>query len=220
MLLAASPGVAQQGVTFEQAIAAAQNGPRAAGLSEALSVRQSRDRSIRGLPSDPQLQLMPGARVAPDGDEGFEFQATLTQSFTLGALGTARRRAAEREREELEMAHRAEVLSARLDTARAWIDAQALTAEHASMEQERASAMEALERLDRAVAAGERTRREAISLQLYAEQLQLSAAELSARAGAANRRLAASMSLSPGVTVQTAPRGGTASASIARPTVR
>ena len=195
LLSFAPPAQAQQGVSFHQAVASVERGPRIAGLSEATRVRESGDGAITGLPSDPQLQVMPGVRLAPDGDEGFELQVTLTQSITLGALGTARRRAAEQEREELAMQRQAELLTLRLDTAKTWIDAWALAEESAALAREEASVVEVIDRVRRAVDAGERTRRELGALQVYAEQLHLHVMDVRARLEGTNRALAMNMGL-------------------------
>lgn len=113
-------------VTFDEALELGARTPEVLGLQSALEARQSADEGMRAAAGPTTLTFMPGALVYPRQDKAFEMQTNLTQGWSLGGLGDARREAALQEREALAASVRARALRSRLEAARRWIDVATL----------------------------------------------------------------------------------------------
>jgi outer membrane protein TolC len=162
-----------EAVTFEQALGGAARAPTVVGAAEAEAVREAMDRGITGAPENPQIQVMPGYRFTPQGEEGLELQVTIQQGLSLDGLGDARQRAARTEREVLAMEHAASLLERRLGVAQAWLDVWASAEELRLVREERETAGRLLSALERAAAAGERTRIDLATMRGYAAEVDL-----------------------------------------------
>lgn len=112
---------AQQRLSFDESIGASEAAPIVIGLAEAAANKRDHDREIPRQSQQPQVQIMPGARVNAGADDGFELQTTITQGWNLEGYGKARRAAAAAETAALEVAARAQALEQRFGAADAWI---------------------------------------------------------------------------------------------------
>lgn len=145
-------------IGFDEALGHGVRTPELVGIEDAVEVKRSLDRGIPRLVYGPQVTLMPGVRVVPEGNRGFELQATATQSWSLDGYGPKRRAAAKAETEALEAEGRALALERRLAAAHAWIRLHAAEQELALAEQELALARARVERLEAGQEAGVSTR--------------------------------------------------------------
>lgn len=109
-------------LSFDEAIGLSETLPSTKIRSEGLREREVGDRRISGTIAQPQLWLQPGIRILPRDAQAFTPQAMITQTWSLGRLGAARRKAAKAERDALGSDLRARQLGHRLDAARTWID--------------------------------------------------------------------------------------------------
>lgn len=160
-------------IEFDEALGHGAATPELVGLEEAVEVKRSLDRGIPRLVYGPQVTVMPGARVTPVGNRGFELQATATQSWSLDGYGPKRRVAAAAETEALDAEARALALERRLAAAHAWIRLHAAEEELALARQELALARARVERLEAGRAAG-------VSMRVHVVEAQTDAAELRA----------------------------------------
>jgi outer membrane protein TolC len=103
--------------------------------------------------------FMPGALVSPRQANAFELQTNITQGWSLGGLGSARREAATQEREALAAAIRARALRSRLEAARRWIDLATLTRVQQTVEQRIEAAEALVSQRERALVSGVGTTR-------------------------------------------------------------
>lgn len=140
-------------VTFDEALALGARSPGVQGLENALEARESADEGMRGAVGPTALTLMPGALVSPKQADAFELQMTLTQGWSLGGLGDARREAASWERQAVAASVRARALRARLEAARRWIDLATLTLIQQTVEERIRNAEELVSQRERALAA-------------------------------------------------------------------
>lgn len=145
-------------IEFDEALGHSGSTPELRGLGEAVEVKRSLDRGIPRLVYGPQIMVMPGVRVMPEQNRGFELQATATQPWSLEGYGPKRRAAAKAETEVLEASTRALALERRLAAAHAWIRLHAAEQQHALAQQELALARARVERLEAGRAAGVTTR--------------------------------------------------------------
>jgi len=120
--------VAAEPVSFEDVLGLAEASPYPSALREAAAEKQGRDRTARRLTQGPQILVMPGARVAPAPNRGFEFQASVMQPWSLEHYGRRRLETARAETEVLQVRARAVALEQRLAAAHAWV--QLWAAEH------------------------------------------------------------------------------------------
>jgi outer membrane protein TolC len=136
-------GAQTREVTFDAAIGLGDHAPEVVGARRALDVRRVRDRRLPGVAGNPELFIMPGWRLSPQGNEGVEVQAAVSQPLWLGGLPAARRRAATLERDELSARVRQRALERRLSIARAWIGLRVaeLQLEHVRLEHEVSGAL-------------------------------------------------------------------------------
>lgn len=112
----------ERALAFDEAIALADQSPSLEGLREATTVKKSHDQSIPRLVYGPQITVMPGARVHPPANRGFELQATIVQPWNLGGYGNKRHETARSEAALLQARTRAEALEQQLAAARVWIE--------------------------------------------------------------------------------------------------
>lgn len=108
-------------VSFDEALGLVREHPYPKALREAAEEKQRRDRKIRGLTQGPQVTVMPGARVHPEPNRGFEFQGGIVQPWSLEGYGHKRIASAKAETEVLGVQARAAALESQLGAARAWI---------------------------------------------------------------------------------------------------
>lgn len=156
-------GVAELGgaaMSFDEAVGATASTPTIRGLEDATSQKRALDDAISPVPIGPQIQVMAGARVHPSDVQGFELQATATQSWSLAGYGRKRIEAARAETEILAVEARAAALEAQLAAAHAWIFLHAAERELALAEAELAALQELGATLERAREAGVVTRAE------------------------------------------------------------
>ena len=149
-----APGSATAQITFDQAIALASQSPAVRAAGDALAARRAGDEHLGGTLGPLQAVVMPGGRLAPDGDQGLEVQASLVQSWTLGPLARSRRDAAREERGELAAQERARALAANLEAGRQWILLRTLEEVSAELDERVAVTDELVARLARGVELG------------------------------------------------------------------
>lgn len=145
-------------IAFDRALGLGVETPGLEGVVEARAVKERLDREIPRLVQGPQVTLMPGARVIPEGNRGFELQATATQAWSLEGYGPKRHLAAAAQTAVLDAEARALALERRLAAAHAWIELHAAELELALARQELALARARVERLEAARAGGVITR--------------------------------------------------------------
>ncbi|TKD03315.1 TolC family protein [Polyangium fumosum] len=109
-------------LSFDEAIGLSVATPDVRGAERAVATKHALGARISGMTENPQIYVQPGFRVLPTPNQGVEIQASVTQSWNLAGLSSARKAAARVEEEELSAGARALVLTQRLDAARAWID--------------------------------------------------------------------------------------------------
>lgn len=197
--------VAAQPVAFDEAIALSERTPRVGATSRALEARRAGDADIAGTAQGITIQATPGVRVLSDQDRGFEGQLSITQSWNLGDLTGARRRAASAEREVLDAERRALALNARLEAAKRWIDLWQVTALERVLRDEQRLASSTTDVTGRAVSAGARTRVDEAEARAYAAEVALRAIALEGTRHEASVALAVAMGRRP--TARLAPRG-------------
>jgi len=140
-------------VTFDEALALGARTPEVVGLQNALEARQAADEGMRAAVGSTTLTFMPGALVYPRQDDAFEMQTNLTQGWSLGGLGEARREAALQEREALAASVRARALRSRLEAARRWIDLATLARIQQTLDERIRTSEELVSQRERALAA-------------------------------------------------------------------
>ncbi|MGD8606446.1 MAG: TolC family protein [Myxococcales bacterium] len=140
-------------VTFDEALELGARTPEIVGLRNALEARQSADEGMRGAAGPTTLTFMPGGLVYPQQDDVFEMQVNLTQGWSLGGLGDARREAALQEREALGASVRARALRARLEAARRWIDLATLARIRQTVEERIRTTQQLVSQRERALVA-------------------------------------------------------------------
>ncbi len=141
-------------IGFDDALNASADGPQLRGLVDASAIKSREDKGIPRLANAPQLTLMPGARVVPEGNRGFELQATATQAWNLEGYGKQRRATAAAEGAALDAETRALALQGRLAAARVWIQLHGAEREQALAQQQLELARERETMIEEAVAAG------------------------------------------------------------------
>lgn len=165
-------------IEFEQALGLSADTPGLEGLQEAGAIKQRLDREIPRLVQGPQITLMPGVRVIPEGNRGWELQGTATQAWSLEGYGPKRHRAAAAETAVLDAEARALALERRLEAAHAWIELHAAELELALARQELALARARVERLEAARAGGVGTRMGVVEARADAAELRALVIEL------------------------------------------
>lgn len=139
-------------ITFDEALALGAQTPGVRVIENTLQARERGDEKIRGAADATHLTFMPGALVVPREISGFDMQATITQGWNLGGLGSDRRETASLERGALSASARARALQARLEAARRWIDLDALEKVAKSVATRIEAAETLVERRERALA--------------------------------------------------------------------
>ena len=167
-----------QAVTFEDILAGADKHPRLEARDAAIRARRRGDDAISSVSRNPTLQVLPGWRLPGAEDPGFEVQAQLSHPVSLGGRGAARRRAADAERAQLDVARRADVLAVRLEAARAWLSLWGLQHVLRMTQQERALAGRLVERARRSTEVGAGLATDVVEAELY--ELGLERAEIDA----------------------------------------
>ncbi|MRG90981.1 TolC family protein [Polyangium spumosum] len=109
-------------VSFDEAIGLSVTTPDVRGAERAVEAKHALGSRISSMTENPQLYVQPGFRVLPTPNQGVELQASVTQSWNLAGLSSARKAAARVEEQELSAGARALALTQRLEAARAWID--------------------------------------------------------------------------------------------------
>jgi len=145
-------------IGFDEAVGASEQSPALQQLDAAIEHKRRDDGSLPRLSQNPQLQLMPGARLPPASEAGFELQATVSQGWNLGGYGRQRKQAARAETEVLAAEARALAMEHRLGAAEAWIRLYAAERALAIAGQEQATLEELVAVLERAQAEGVVTR--------------------------------------------------------------
>jgi outer membrane protein, heavy metal efflux system len=110
-----------QRLSFDESIGASGSAPIVVGLEQAAADKRERDRAIPRLSQNPQITVMPGARVNAGPDDGLEVQTTIVQGWSLEGYGVRRRAAAAAETEVIDADARARALERRFGAAEAWI---------------------------------------------------------------------------------------------------
>jgi outer membrane protein TolC len=149
---------ARQRLSFDESIGASETTPIVVGLAEAAKHKREQDRELPRLSQNPQVQVMPGARVNAGADNGLEVQTTITQGWNLEGYGKARRAAAAAETATLEAGARAQALEQRFGAADAWIRLHGAELRLTMARQDLAIAEQLVETLERAREAGVATR--------------------------------------------------------------
>lgn len=126
-LLATSPAATDPphpGISFEEALAAAEQHPAVLARMARLETREAFDDELAGIAMDPSIQVRPGYRAAAPrgGKDGLDGSISLQQSFSLHDWGGARRSAAQAERIALGHDVDAVLRAARRRAARAWLN--------------------------------------------------------------------------------------------------
>nr|WP_255216123.1 TolC family protein [Pseudenhygromyxa sp. WMMC2535] len=142
------------------------------GLEEAVADKRASDESLPRLSQGLQVQVMPGARLPPSQEAGFELQGTITQGWSLGGYGEKRREAAAAETEVMAAETRAIALERSLGAARAWIRLHEAERREVLVQRELSAAEERVAALERAHAAGVVTRLEVADARAMAAQIQ------------------------------------------------
>lgn len=145
-------------VSFDESIGASGSSPIVTGLEAAAEHKRRDDQDIPLQTQNPQLTVMPGARVNAGPDDGFELQATITQGWNLEGYGQSRRAAATAETELLAADARAAALERRFGAAQAWIMLHAAERRLAMASEDLALAESLVETLELARTAGVATR--------------------------------------------------------------
>ncbi len=109
-------------VSFDEAIGLSVQAPDVRGAEQAVAAKHDMRGRMSTMTSNPQLYLQPGFRARPEGNQGIEVQGSVTQSWNLAGLSSARSTTARLEEAELSAQARVLALTQRLDAARAWID--------------------------------------------------------------------------------------------------
>lgn len=109
-------------LSFDEAIGLSEQLPSTKIRAQAMRERELGDRRISGTIAQPQIWLQPGVRLLPREAQAFTPQAMITQTWSLGRLGSARRKAAKAERTAMSSELSARQLAHRLEAARTWID--------------------------------------------------------------------------------------------------
>jgi len=109
-------------LSFDEAIGLSTGTPDVRGAERAVAVKHAMRGRISVMTDNPQIYVQPGFRVLPAPNQGVEIQASVTQSWNLAGLSSARKAAARVEEEELSAGARALALTQKLEAARAWID--------------------------------------------------------------------------------------------------
>ena len=154
----AADAVQRTRVSFDESIGASAMTPIVTGYADAVEDKRARDREIPLQSQNPQIQVMPGARVGAGPDNGFELQTTLTQGWNLGGYGKARQAAAAAETDALEAEARARALEQRFTAADAWIRLHGAERRLEMAQADLALARELVELVERGVEAGVATR--------------------------------------------------------------
>lgn len=154
-------------LTFDQVLVVGAHAPAVRTIEDTLAARRAADVHISSMTHNPQLVVEPGVRVGPGGQIGPELIASLTQSWNLADLGGARMRAAHVERQELDAATRAAVLDMRLEVAHDWIFLWSAQENFALLSGEREGARGLRALVERAAAAGQRTRLDVADADAY-----------------------------------------------------
>lgn len=192
-----SPGADAEEVTFDQALALGESTPEVSGMRAALGAREAGDEGIRGAAGPTGLMFMPGALVSPRQANAFELQTNVTQGWSLGGLGSARREAATQEREVLAAAIRARALRSRLEAARRWIDLATLTRVQQTVEQRIEAAEALVSQRERALATGVGTTRSLAEARATLAELLQRRLDLEGDEFAASSQLALAMGRAP-----------------------
>jgi outer membrane protein, heavy metal efflux system len=173
--LHASPG---QRLSFDESIGASAATPIVVGYTEAVEQKRDRDREIPRMNQNPQIQIMPGARLNAGANNGFELQTTITQGWNLEGYGKARRAAATAETDVIETDARARALEQRFGAANAWIRLHGAEQRLAMAEADLAVAEQLVETLELALAEGVTTRLAVAEAETIAAQAEQSVVEL------------------------------------------
>ncbi len=107
-------------VSFDQAIALANEAPSVRATTEKLSVRNAKDKHLPSNRGPLTISLAPGRRVSPSEESGTEVQLNVMQGWNLGDLASHSRDAARAERAVLATQVRARALAAKIDVAQRW----------------------------------------------------------------------------------------------------
>ncbi|MFO7563198.1 MAG: TolC family protein [Enhygromyxa sp.] len=192
----------RQRLSFDESIGASSTTPIVTGLADAAEDKRERDREIPRQSQNPQVQVMPGARVNSGADDGFELQATITQGWNLEGYGKTRRAAAAAETATLEGAARAQALEQRFGAADAWIRLHGAELRLAAARADLELAEQLVETLERAREAGVVTRLDVAEVRTLAAEAEAAVVEL----GGEVHDLGLALARETGVTV-TSPLG-------------
>lgn len=167
-LLAAAAAAPE--LTFDEAVAAADQAPSVVAARQAVERRQPDD----AVPAtQPQLYVAPGFRATPEPDRGLEFQSSLVQQFSLAGADEAKARVGAARRGVLEAEHGRALFEARWALAEAWIRAWSARRGLEAARQESAAAAEWIGRVEKLVEAKATTRAELDELRAFAAALEL-----------------------------------------------
>ncbi|MCA9700164.1 MAG: TolC family protein [Myxococcales bacterium] len=145
-------------LSFDEAVGGSAQAPGLVGLEEAVAEKRRSDETLPLLSQGMQVQLMPGGRLPPADQPGFEAQWMVTQGWSLGGYGHKRRDAAAAESEVMAAEARALALEQELGAALAWIRLHEAEARLVLARRELETAGELQAVLEEAVAAGVATR--------------------------------------------------------------
>lgn len=154
-------------VTFDEAVGLAAEHPGVRVKDAEIEARLALDRSISAVSNNPSVLVLPGWRLPGAESPGFEIQAQLTQTITLGGPGQRAQAAATAEQSELWSRRRLEALERRLGAARAWLASWRAQAVLRIVEEELAAARELVDRARRAVELGAALETELLEAESY-----------------------------------------------------
>jgi len=170
-LLAAAPvSPSAISIRFDEALGRVDAAGDLAGLAEAAQTRRAGVSRLGSLTSNPQLSVLPTLRSTDLATPAPEGILTLTQSFNLGGLASARKAVAREEGAAAAMQVRALRHERRIAVAFAWLDAWAAQNAAAIAHEEEGQAHELVVRIDRGLKTGAITRVELATARAFAAE--------------------------------------------------
>ncbi|NJK89584.1 MAG: TolC family protein [Myxococcales bacterium] len=153
-VLLASSTSTDASITFRGVLDRVREHPQLVAEAAALTARLPLDRAISDRSSNPQLTILPGARLPGADSPGFEIQGSISQAFQLGGVGDKARSAALAEVQEIHARTRSLALMLSLDAARAWLILQSRERELQQIEEQLREGRALFEKVGRALELG------------------------------------------------------------------
>lgn len=165
-------------MSFDDSVGASQVTPILVGYADAVDDKRARDLQIPRQSQNPQVQVMPGARVNAGANNGFEIQTTITQGWNLEGYGQSRRAAATAETESLDADTRARALEQRFGAADVWIRLHGAELRLAMAKADLALAQQLVETLQAGLDAGVVTHLDVAEAEAIAAEVEAAVVEL------------------------------------------